>query len=299
MIIRSIRALLADPIGAMGLMLIALMFLMALCAPFLPMHDPLALSIENRLRPPSSDFWMGTDQVGRDILSRVVWGARASLAIGLGAVVIGLLLGVTVGLLAGYRSGTWLDEILMKLMEILAAIPLLIWVIAIVGITGTATMHFGVIPFTNEFKLVILIGVLYAPGLARLTYSLAQVESHAEYVFARKLQGASTFQIILTDVMPNVISPVVIQATLLFGVTIVLEASLSFIGLGVQPPTPSWGAMLSDARALIFSDAWWVSFFPGMAVFISVLGFNLFGDSLRTLLDPRRKSHVVSTGAPL
>jgi peptide/nickel transport system permease protein len=143
---------------------------------------------------------------------------------------------------------------------------------------------------SNETKLVLLIGVLYAPGLARLTHSLAKAESQAEYVAARVLQGASEARIMLSDVLPNIISPVLIQASLLLGVTIIVEASLSFIGLGVQPPTPSWGAMLSDARALIFTDNWWVSVFPGAAVFVSVLAFNLFGDSMRTILDPRRRN---------
>jgi peptide/nickel transport system permease protein len=200
------------------------------------------------------------------------------------------VLGTGIGLVAGYKSGSWLDETLMKVMEVLASIPLLIWAIALVGITGTDTLRVGLLAISNETKLVLLIGVLYAPGLARLTHSLAKAESQAEYVAARVLQGASGARIMLSDVLPNIVSPVLIQASLLLGVTIIVEASLSFIGLGVQPPTPSWGAMLSDARALIFTDNWWVSVFPGAAVFVSVLAFNLFGDSMRTILDPRRRN---------
>jgi peptide/nickel transport system permease protein len=287
---RLLRALMHEPAGAIGLVTIVLLGVIALCAPWLPLKDPLQLYIEHRLEAPSAAFWLGTDQVGRDILSRTIWGARASLSIGLCAVAIGLVLGTGIGLVAGYKSGSWLDETLMKVMEVLASIPLLIWAIALVGITGTDTLRVGLLAISNETKLVLLIGVLYAPGLARLTHSLAKAESQAEYVAARVLQGASEARIMLSDVLPNIISPVLIQASLLLGVTIIVEASLSFIGLGVQPPTPSWGAMLSDARAPIFTDNWWVSVFPGAAVFVSVLAFNLFGDSMRTILDPRRRN---------
>jgi peptide/nickel transport system permease protein len=287
---RLLRALMHEPAGAIGLVTIVLLGVIALCAPWLPLKDPLQLYIEHRLEAPSAAFWLGTDQVGRDILSRTIWGARASLSIGLCAVAIGLVLGTGIGLVAGYKAGSWLDETLMKVMEVLASIPLLIWAIALVGITGTDTLRVGFLAISNETKLVLLIGVLYAPGLARLTHSLAKAESQAEYVAARVLQGASEARIMLSDVLPNIISPVLIQASLLLGVTIIVEASLSFIGLGVQPPTPSWGAMLSDARALIFTDNWWVSVFPGAAVFVSVLAFNLFGDSMRTILDPRRRN---------
>ncbi|KXV01868.1 peptide ABC transporter permease [Caballeronia megalochromosomata] len=286
---RFVRALMREPTGAVGLVLIVVLLGVALCAPLLPLKDPLKLYIDHRLQAPGGEFWLGTDQVGRDMLSRVIWGARASLAIGLAAVAIGVVLGTAIGLIAGYKSGTWTDELLMKAMEVLASIPLLIWAIALVGITGTDTIHVAGIALSNETKLVLLIGVLYAPGLARLTYGLARAEVQAEYVAARRLQGANATRIVLSDVLPNIISPVLVQATLLLGVTIIVEASLSFIGLGVQPPTPSWGAMLSDSRALIFTDFWWVSIFPGAAVFASVLAFNLVGDGMRTILDPRRR----------
>lgn len=287
---RLLGALLREPTGAIGFIMIVLLCMIALCAPLLPLKDPLRIYIEHRLEAPGAAFWLGTDQVGRDILSRTIWGARASLSIGICAVAIGLVLGTGIGLVAGYKAGSWLDETLMKVMEVLASIPLLIWAIALVGITGTDTLHVGFLALTNEAKLVLLIGVLYAPGLARLTHSLAKAEAQAEYVAARHLQGASDWRIMVSDILPNIISPVLIQASLLLGVTIIVEASLSFIGLGVQPPTPSWGAMLSDARVLIFTDNWWVSVFPGVAVFLSVLAFNLFGDSMRTVLDPRRRN---------
>jgi peptide/nickel transport system permease protein len=203
-------------------------------------------------------------------------------------VVIGLLIGVTIGLVAGYFGGTWIEEVLMKLMEVLASIPLLIWAIAMVGVLGVQPSVVGPLSLSNEVKLTLMVGLLYAPGLARLTHGLVLSEARAEYVLARQVQGTGSLSILFSDILPNVISPVLVQGTLLLGVAIIVEASLSFIGLGVQPPTPSWGSLLSDARTLIFSGEWWVSWFPGLAVFMAVLGFNLLGDAMRIVLDPRR-----------
>ena len=178
----------------------------------------------------------------------------------------------------------------MRLMEVLAAIPLLIWAIAMVGVLGVDPIVLGPLRITNEAKIVMLVGLLYTPGLARLTHALVLGEAQAEYVLARRLQGASDWRIMLGDILPNCLPPILVQASILLGVGIIIEASLSFIGLGVQPPTPSWGAMLADARSLIFSGEWWVSAFPGAAIFLAVMGFNLVGDALRTALDPQRRS---------
>lgn len=287
---RFVRAIAATPIGATGLVLVSLLLLAALLAPLLPLKDPLQLYMDHRLEAPGSEFLFGTDQAGRDILSRVIWGARASLAMGVCVVAIGLTLGVSIGLVAGYFSRSWIEEVLMKLMEVFAAIPLLIWAIAMVGVLGVQPTALGPFMLSNEVKLTLLIGLLYAPGLARLTHGLVLNEAQAEYVLARRVQGSSTLAILFSDILPNVISPVLVQATLLLGVAIIVEASLSFIGLGVQPPTPSWGSLLSDARTLIFSGEWWVSVFPGLTVFAAVLGLNLLGDAMRVVLDPRRRS---------
>lgn len=285
----GLRAIAASWVGTAGLAILGVLLALALLAPLLPLHDPLALAMEHRLAPPNARFWMGTDQSGRDVLARVVWGTRTSLLIGIAMVAIGLVLGVSVGLVAGYCSGGWVEEALMRLMEILASIPLLIWAIAMVGVLGVGPLAIGPLRVTNEVKLVILVGILYAPGLARLTHALALNEAQAEYVTARQLQGASGAGIMIGDILPNCLSPIMVQASILLGVGIIIEASLSFIGLGVQPPTPSWGAMLADSRSLVFSGEWWVSVFPGAAIFVSVMGFNLLGDALRTALDPRRR----------
>lgn len=283
-----LRSIASVRMGAVGLAIIAMLAVLALLAPVLPIKDPLMLYLDHRLQPPGPEFLFGTDQSGRDILSRIVWGARASLAIGASVVAIGLAFGIAIGLVAGYYAQTWVEELLMKAMEVLASIPLLIWAIAMVGVLGVQPTQFGPFSLSNEVKLTLLIGLLYTPGLARLTHGLTLNEAQAEYVLARRIQGASTASILFSDILPNVISPVLVQATVLLGVAIIVEASLSFIGLGVQPPTPSWGSMLSEARNLIFSGEWWVSVFPGATVFVAVLGLNLVGDAMRVVLDPRR-----------
>lgn len=285
-----LRQLAATPVGAAGLLLVGTLALLAVLAPLLPLQDPLQLHMDRRLAAPGAEFLLGTDQSGRDMLSRIVWGGRASLAIGACVTAIGLVLGLVIGLVAGYFSRTWMEETLMKLMEVLASIPLLIWAIAMVGVLGVQPTQFGPFTFSNEVKLTLLIGLLYVPGLARLTHGLVLQEAASEYVLARRIQGASTFSILATDILPNVISPVLVQASMLMGVAIIVEASLSFIGLGVQPPTPSWGTLLADARNLVFSGEWWVAVFPGLTVFLAVLGLNLLGDGLRVVLDPRRSA---------
>jgi len=278
------------PVGAAGLLLVTTLALAAVLAPVLPLQDPLLLHMDHALTAPGREFLLGTDQAGRDLLSRIIWGGRASLAIGACVIAIGLALGISIGLVAGYFSRTWIEESLMKLMEIFASIPLLIWAIAMVGVLGVQPTTFGPFRLSNEAKLTLLIGLLYTPGLARLTHGLVLQEAASEYVLARRVQGASTASILFTDILPNVISPVLVQAAILMGVAIIVEASLSFIGLGVQPPTPSWGTLLADARNLVFSGEWWVAFFPGLTVFLAVLGLNLLGDGLRVVLDPRRRT---------
>jgi len=284
-----VRRLAATGIGVVGLAIVGVVGLAAILAPWLPLHDPLQLSMEHRLEPPGSLFLLGTDEVGRDILARLVWGARGSLAIGLLTVAIGLSGGLLVGVMAGYYGGTLVEDVLLGLIEIFAAIPLLVWAIAIVGIFGTGSMRLGPLELPNEAKIVILVGLLFVPGLARIAHGLALAEAKADYVAARRLQGAGAWSIMAGDILPNILSPMLVQASVLIGIGIIIEAALSFIGLGVQPPTPSWGGMLADARTLAFSDEWWVATWPGLAIFVAVIGFNFIGDALRTVLDPRRR----------
>jgi peptide/nickel transport system permease protein len=288
----ALHALLRRPAGGIGAAIVLVVAVLALLAPWLAPYDPLAVDLSRKLMAPSAAHWLGTDQTGRDMLSRLLWGARPSLAVGLLAVVIGTLGGVTLGVTAAMTRGWW-EHLAMRSMDALASIPMLIWAIAIVGIIGVGPVPLGPFTLPNESKIVILVGVLYMPPLARVAYGGALLEARADYVQARRLQGARTLPIMLGDVLPNCLSPVVVQATLLIAVGIVVEASLSFVGLGVEPPFPSWGGMLADARRYIFSGEWWTYVFPGLAISITVIGFNLLGDALRDTLDPRKTAGAV------
>ena len=276
--------------GAIGAVIVVSIVLAVMFAPWIAPYDPLALNLEGKLQGPGAAHWFGTDQAGRDILSRTLWGGRASLLVGVLAVIIGLIGGVGLGLVAAYYSGGLLEQAIMRTVDAIASIPLLIWAIAVVGIVGVGPVLIGPFSFANEFKLLALIGFLYIPGLARVTYTVAQAESVADYVQARRVQGARDIAIMLGDVLPNCLSPLIVQGTLLIAIGIVVEASVSFVGLGVQPPTPSWGTMLADSRNYLFSGEWWLPVFPGLAISLTVVGFNLLGDALRDMLDPRRSS---------
>jgi len=279
------------PAGFFGACVIALLLAMALGAPLIAPQDPLQVSIVDQLQEPGEGHWLGTDQTGRDVLSRIVWGSRASLTVSALAVVIGLAGGVPIGLVAGFFRGGWLEQAIMRTLEAISAIPILIWAIALVGIVGVKDIQIGPLTVTNETKLLVMLGLLYVPTLARLTYTSALSESQANYVAARRLQGVGGVRIMFSDVLPNCLSPVIVQATLLLAIGIIIEAAISFVGLGVQPPTPSWGNMLASARDYLLSGEWWLSVFPGAAISITVVGFNLLGDGLRDRLDPR---HIAS-----
>ena len=267
--------------------IVAAVILTATLAPWIAPHDPVSIAIENALEPPGREFLLGTDQGGRDILSRMIWEARVSLMVSLLAMAIGMGIGVPLGLAAAFWRGSWIEQVILRLMEAIASIPLLIWAIAMLGILGVQPIAVAGIPFGNEYKLLVLIGLLYIPTLTRITHDVAAGEIAADYVKARRIQGVSSVRILLGDVLPNCMGPLVVQGTLLIAIGVVVEASVSFIGLGVQPPLPSWGSMLADSRNYIFSEEWWLPVFPGLAISFTVIGFNLLGDGLRDVLDPR------------
>lgn len=278
--------------GWLGAGIVGLIVLAAIFAPLIAPYDPLALNIEDRLAAPDMRHWLGTDQGGRDILSRILFGARASLFVGIGAVLIGGLIGVSAGVFAAYKGGFG-EQIVMRIVDGVASIPLLVWAIAIVGILGVGPMPLGPLLLPNEVKIVVLVGCLFSPVFARVTYAVAKRIAGADYVRARFLQGASHWQIVIGDVLPNCLSPIIVQGTLLVAIGIVIEASISFVGLGVQPPQPSWGTMLSDARSAIYSGEWWLPVFPGLAISLTVIGFNLLGDAVRDLFDPRSEARTL------
>jgi len=286
--------LFGGPGGLIGAILVVLIVGDGLLAPWIAPEDPLKVDMVSVLEDPSSAHWFGTDQSGRDVLSRVIWGSRASLEVSAIAVIVGVIGGVTLGLFAGFFNGGLLEQALMRTLDAMAAIPLLIWAIALVGIMGVGPVTILGVKFGNEVKLTFLLGLLYMPTLARLVHTSALAESRANYVAARRLQGVGPLRIMVSDVLPNCLSPVIVQATLLLAIGIIIEASVSFVGLGVQPPEPSWGNMLADARNDLFNGDWWLSVFPGAAISLSVVAFNMLGDGLRDALDPRHATQALT-----
>ena len=259
-----------------GVTVIAIMVVMAVFAPIVARHDPNAIDLINLLEPPSLAHWLGTDVQGRDVWARLVYGARVSLAVGLVSQTIAVTLGITLGLLAGYYRG-WIDEIVMRLADITLAFPTLLLLIAMSA------------AFQPSMSVVfVTIGVVGWAGMARLVRGQVLVVRDLEYVQAARALGARNERVMLLHVLPNVVGPVVIAATLGIAGAIMAEAALSFLGLGIQPPTASWGSMIADGRDLDqLRNAPWTSLAPGLAIGAAVLGFNLLGDALRDALDPR------------
>jgi ABC-type dipeptide/oligopeptide/nickel transport system permease subunit len=270
-----------------GVAVVVLIVVAAIAAPLIARHDPTAIDLTRSLEGPSSSHWMGTDIQGRDVWARLVYGARISLAVGLVSQGIALALGLLLGLTAGYY-GKWVDEIVMRLADVTLAFPTLLLLIALVAALQR---------FEQRMLVVFLtIGLVGWAGMARLVRGQVLVVRELEYVQAMRALGARNHRIIAKHVLPAVVAPVVIAATLGVAAAIMAEAALSFLGLGVQPPTPSWGSMIADGRDLSqLRGAPWTSLFPGLAIGMTVLGFNLLGDALRDAFDPRAKREVPTT----
>lgn len=279
------KRLFGDNRARFGIAVIVLMVFAAIAAPLIASQDPLKIDLSNYLSRPSGSHWLGTDVQGRDIWSRLVFGARVSLTVGLISQGIALSLGVTLGLIAGYY-GKWVDELVMRLADVTLAFPTLLLLIAMVAAFQPSM---GVVFAT--------IGVVGWAGMARLVRGQVLVVRQLEYVQAIRALGAKDVRVMLRHVLPNVIAPVVIAATLGVAGAIMAEAALSFLGLGVPAPTPSWGSMIADGRDLDqLRRAPWTSVFPGMAIGAAVLGFNLLGDALRDALDPRQQRKAPREG---
>jgi len=259
-----------------GLVVIGLLVCSAVFAPLIARADPTQIDLAQALRAPSWAHWLGTDAQGRDVWSRLVFGARISLLVGLASQGVALLLGVGLGLVAGYR-GQWTDDVIMRLADVTLAFPSLLLLIAMAA------------AFEPSLTVVcVVIGVVGWAGMARLVRGQVLVVRELDFVQAMRALGAADDRIVLRHVLPNVIAPVIIAGTLGIAGAIMAEAALSFLGLGVQPPTPSWGAMIADGRDLSqLRSAPWTSLAPGLAIGFAVLGFNLLGDALRDALDPR------------
>jgi ABC-type dipeptide/oligopeptide/nickel transport system permease subunit len=259
----------------LGLLMVLLMILGAIFAPLISPFDPSAQSSEYVLKSPGSGpHLLGTDEFGRDLLSRVIWGARVSLQVGLGAVVVGFLVGVPLGILAGFVGG-WVEAIILRLTDMLLAFPTLLLALIIVTALGGSL-----------FNEILAIGVALTPNFIRLARSLALTIRENDYIMAARAIGSSPVRVMARHVFPNAVSTLVVIATLYIANAIRTEAGLSFLGLGVPPPTPSWGNILSEGRQFIQCCAW-LTTFSGLAIMLAVLAFNIMGDALRDLLDPR------------
>ena len=269
------QALLKRPTAVFGGVVLLVIAALALLAPWVAPFDPLATSWSLVRKAPSSAHWFGTDEVGRDLLSRVIWGGRASLAAGVIAVSIAVGVGVPLGMLAGYLGG-WFDAIIGRLTDAMLAIPFLILAIALAAFLGPSLGN-----------AMIAIGITATPIFVRLSRGQVMAARAEDWVEAARSVGNPPARILVRHSLPNILPPVMVQATLAIASAIIAEASLSFLGLGQQPPAPSWGSMLNTAQRFL-TQAPWMAVFPGLAIFLTVLAFNLFGDGLRDALDPRR-----------
>jgi peptide/nickel transport system permease protein len=260
---------------ALGAAVIVAWIIVAMAAPALSSYDPATVDVTARLRPPSSLHWLGTDVLGRDVFTRLIYGARISLTTGIVVVMIGAIIGTLVGGIAAYVRGR-LEELIMRLTDLVLCFPPIILAMAIAAALGIGT--------TNT---IIAMLVVWWPKFARLARSLVLVQRSQEYVEAAVVMGLSPARILMRHIMPNSIGPLIVLVTLDVGNAIITFAGLSFLGLGVIPPTPEWGSMVSEGRELI--EQWWVAAFPGFAILTVVLGFNFLGDGIRDWLDPRSR----------
>jgi len=265
-----------------GLIVIVLVLLCALFAPLIAPHHPDLTNNTVFLKPPfwqeggSLSYPLGTDAIGRDILSRLIFGARLSLVIGIAVVALAIVVGVVLGLIAGYFKGI-ADIAIMRFMDILMTMPSLLLAIVIVAILGPGLMN-----------AMLAVAIVVLPHYVRITRAAVIAETSKDYVVAAKVSGAQTVRLMFSEILPNCAAPLIVQATLGVSTAILDAAALGFLGLGAQPPTPEWGTMLADAREFVLR-AWWVVTFPGLAILITVLAFNLLGDGLRDALDPKLK----------
>lgn len=268
------KFILSQPMGAAGLCVFLLLTLCAIFAPVIATHDPTRNNVRDQFQPPSTEHFFGTDQFGRDLFSRIVYGARTSLFVGVSTVALGTTLGVIVGIMSAYYP--LLDMIAQRIIDVLLSVPSLILALLIVAVLGSS--------FVNT---ILIIAIIFIPGAARVIRSQALGLKQQAYVEAARTVGASDLRILLRHIAPNCFAPYVIIASNGLSLAIILEASLSFLGLGTPPPRPSWGAMLSGSVQNYISLAPWLAIFPGLAITIVVLGFCLFGDALRDVFDPR------------
>ena len=270
------------PLGAFGAIVVILMIFAAIFAPVLSPYDPELNNFEAMLAPPSFEYLLGTDQFGRDLFTRIIYGAQTALFVGFACAIIGASVGLVLGVMSAFFGGTF-DLIFQRVMDVFLAFPLIILALAVVATFGTKGVLFGT-PYEN---VIIAITIPFIPRCARVVRSNALSIREIPYVDAARALGFSNARIILRHMLPNVMAPFLIMLTAFVGQAILLEASLSYLGMGVQEPTPAWGLMLQGGAEEYAESAPWVPIFPGLAITVAVFGFNLFGDAVRDILDPK------------
>jgi peptide/nickel transport system permease protein len=280
----TLRRLLKHRIGRIGVFIVTILVIMAVFGPLLSPYDPNEIDFTNRFSPPTLTHPFGTDDFGRDTFSRILYGARVSLMVGVIAVSIATILGTLFGLVSGYTTRRWVDEIIMRGMDILFAFPAILLAIAILAALGKGV--------TNA---MIAIGLVYTPIFARIVRGAVLSVRNEEYVMAARALGTRDRTILTKHILPNSSAPLIVEISLSLAFAILAEAALSFFGLGTQPPDPSWGRMLSEGRAY-FQQSIWMALFPGLAIMLAVMGFNFLGDGLRDALDPKMKQVIEMQG---
>ena len=276
---RGLKLARKSPTIVVGLFIILIVLLCALLAPWLSPYDPTSTDLYARLSGPSADHLLGTDELGRDVLSRLIWGARVSLKVGLISVSLGMSVGVVVGVLAGYL-GKQVDSVLMSLMDLLLTFPSILLAIAIIAALGPGIT-----------QVMIAVGIAIVPNFARVSRGSVISLKETDFVRSAEALGASKLRIMARHIAPNILTPIIVLATLNAAFAIIMEAGLSFLGIGVQPPDPTWGSILSDGRQTI-RVAPWISLSAGTAISLTVLGLNMVGDGLRDLLDPKMRKGI-------
>jgi peptide/nickel transport system permease protein len=268
------RSLGRNPATLMGSIVVLVMLSIALSAPLLAPYSFKEMHVQDRLKSPDPQYLLGTDEFGRDLLSRIVYGSRVSMAASILAVAIAMLVGTILGCLAGYEGG-WFDEITMRIMDMIMAFPYIVLAITLVTILGPG--------FRN---VILIIGILRIPHFARVSRSAVLTLKNEEFVLAAQALGQTKYRVLFRHILPNCLTPLVVVASLAAGTAITAESALSFLGLGIQPPMSSWGTMLADGQKYLF-NAPWMATFPGIAITLTVLAYNLVGDGLRDILDPK------------
>lgn len=267
-----LSSILRQPRGMLGAAVLLAIVATAILAPWLAPHDPTAINYLAVAKPPSGDYWLGTDEVGRDILSRLIYGARVSTIVVAAAIGASLVVGSCLGLVSGYAGG-WVDEILMRIVDSILSFPTMVLALLVIALIGPG--------LTNA---IIAMVIVYAPNFARLVRGETLALRNRDFVAAAVVSGGRHLQIVAQEILPNLLGNVLVYGSLLGSTALITESALSFLGLGIQPPTPSWGYMIS--AGMQHWSSWWISFYPGLAIFVAVIGFNFLGDALRDALDP-------------